>query len=299
MDPTFPLELERKIFEISAISRPTVIPKLMRVAWRVKEWVEPLLYRTIALHSSQEIDGCPRFTDQRLLSAMHANPALFHDSVRNLYLYLPHSPTELRKMETILSHCTSLQNLSIMFKFTDPKCTKLIAAMPLRRLCGDYQPLLWDLPPTHHFFANITHLALGLVFNLTAADELCTRLALIPHLTHLSFDPLGIIPHCMRLLQDCLLLQVLVLFALDLGQYEWWQQDLAALSHDPRFLAMGPALYVEDWHMGVQEGLDYWARAEDFIAHRRTGKINPLQYEIYHVSVDYRDNIFGVEMNST
>jgi hypothetical protein len=33
-----PLELERHIFEICALSRPVGIPKLMLVGWRVKEW---------------------------------------------------------------------------------------------------------------------------------------------------------------------------------------------------------------------------------------------------------------------
>ncbi|KAJ7131272.1 hypothetical protein C8R44DRAFT_871785 [Mycena epipterygia] len=41
---TLRLELERKIFELAALSRPKAIPTLMRVAWRVKLWVEPLLY---------------------------------------------------------------------------------------------------------------------------------------------------------------------------------------------------------------------------------------------------------------
>jgi hypothetical protein len=36
--PVLPIELERQIFEICASSRPVLIPKLMLVAWRVKQW---------------------------------------------------------------------------------------------------------------------------------------------------------------------------------------------------------------------------------------------------------------------
>jgi hypothetical protein len=36
--PTLPRELEREIFELCDLSRPTFIPKLMLVAQRVKEW---------------------------------------------------------------------------------------------------------------------------------------------------------------------------------------------------------------------------------------------------------------------
>jgi hypothetical protein len=34
----FPLELEQRIFELAALSRPVCIPNLIRVAWRVKNW---------------------------------------------------------------------------------------------------------------------------------------------------------------------------------------------------------------------------------------------------------------------
>jgi hypothetical protein len=36
--PMLPAELEREIFEIAGLSRPTSIVTLMRVAWRVNEW---------------------------------------------------------------------------------------------------------------------------------------------------------------------------------------------------------------------------------------------------------------------
>ncbi|KAJ7622098.1 hypothetical protein FB45DRAFT_121814 [Roridomyces roridus] len=42
--PSLPPELERDLFELAAYTRPRSIPKLMLVAWRVKAWVEPLLY---------------------------------------------------------------------------------------------------------------------------------------------------------------------------------------------------------------------------------------------------------------
>jgi hypothetical protein len=35
---TLPLELQRTIFEIAALSRPTEMLSQMRVAWRVKHW---------------------------------------------------------------------------------------------------------------------------------------------------------------------------------------------------------------------------------------------------------------------
>ncbi|KAJ7883939.1 hypothetical protein B0H14DRAFT_3857247 [Mycena olivaceomarginata] len=56
---TLHVELERYILELAASSRPVSIPKLMLVSWHVKEWVEPLLYHTLAISDYQKkpIDG--------------------------------------------------------------------------------------------------------------------------------------------------------------------------------------------------------------------------------------------------
>ncbi|KAJ7018322.1 hypothetical protein C8F04DRAFT_1199106 [Mycena alexandri] len=131
--------------------------------------------------------------------------------------------------------------------------------MPLKRFCGDFRPLLRDFPLTHPFFAHLTHLGLMQVTILTApaAAALCDRLVRILPLTHLAFDHPNIIPECLALLQNCKSVRVLVFFGLGLGEQEWSQKYLAPLSHDPRFLAMEEAWYVEDWHIGVREGLDF------------------------------------------
>ncbi|KAJ7123569.1 hypothetical protein C8R44DRAFT_875759 [Mycena epipterygia] len=59
-----PPELERQIFEIAAHARPVAVLDLILVAWRVKAWVEPLLYRVIFVDGSGStpIDGLPAFT---------------------------------------------------------------------------------------------------------------------------------------------------------------------------------------------------------------------------------------------
>ncbi|KAJ7669851.1 hypothetical protein DFH06DRAFT_1320898 [Mycena polygramma] len=38
--------------------------------------------------------------------------------------------------------------------------------------------------------------------------------------------------------------------------------------------------YEKDWQMGAHTGADYWARAEAFVALRRSGEIDPLDCEI-------------------
>ncbi|KAF8655005.1 hypothetical protein AX16_003309 [Volvariella volvacea WC 439] len=46
--PRFPREIERMIFEIAARDgKQNVLPQLMKVAWRVRLWLRPILYETV------------------------------------------------------------------------------------------------------------------------------------------------------------------------------------------------------------------------------------------------------------
>ncbi|KAJ7871108.1 hypothetical protein B0H13DRAFT_1043927 [Mycena leptocephala] len=154
--PVPPIELERQIFEICAGSRPVLIPKLMLVAWRVKQWVEPLLYRTVAVGYSVAIQGYPIFTWDVLLSVTRSKPAcFFRDSVRHMCLNLRHDDIA----EPLLAVCTGLENLSINLPDLK-KLPPLIAPLLLKHLHAPLNPLFRDLPLNHQFFALITHLGL-------------------------------------------------------------------------------------------------------------------------------------------
>ncbi|KAJ7443899.1 hypothetical protein B0H11DRAFT_452304 [Mycena galericulata] len=110
-----PPELERQIFEISALSRPRAIPRLMLAAWRVKEWVEPLLYRTIVLKYGPRADHYPAFTVDILLTSIRSKPAFFRDAVRNLLFLVPYQE-ELKKWFSVTTR--ELAELQIMRKNT-------------------------------------------------------------------------------------------------------------------------------------------------------------------------------------
>ncbi|KAJ7816012.1 hypothetical protein B0H13DRAFT_2293217 [Mycena leptocephala] len=101
--PTLTIDLEREVFEISALSRPKSIPTLMLVAWRVKTWVEPLLYRTIVVWRSARfaptpapIEGHPTFYRRTLIPIIKSKPtSFFRDSVRHLLIHqIPEDDTE-------------------------------------------------------------------------------------------------------------------------------------------------------------------------------------------------------------
>ncbi|KAJ7645349.1 hypothetical protein B0H17DRAFT_1216056 [Mycena rosella] len=100
--PDFPVDLERLIFELVALSHPVSIPNLMLVAWRVKNWqvaqslwfsldlrchcdfrVEPLLYRTLVFNVDP-IEGLLFCPEEAFRMIARAKPALLRGYVRNL-----------------------------------------------------------------------------------------------------------------------------------------------------------------------------------------------------------------------
>jgi len=241
-----------------------LIPKLMLVARRVKDWVEPLLYRTMAVDYGPILveyrpiahRGRPKYTANAILSAIRAKPpAFFHRAVRHLALFASNADEKsAADSETILGVCTGTENLSMLH--IPEAWIPLIASLPLKHLYAEYEPLLRVLPPTHAFFSRLTHLELN---SSSVDDEMaCVALAALPQLTHLSFGHSEAVPIFPRLLQSCLLLRVLVClhWAPSLGVH-------AELARDVRFVVMMCTYYIEDWYMGVEHGADYWSRAEN------------------------------------
>ncbi|KAF7324574.1 hypothetical protein MKEN_00498700 [Mycena kentingensis (nom. inval.)] len=262
--PILPPELEREIFELCALSRPVLVPKLILVAWRVKQWIEPLLYRTIILSQTKSLDGYPRFTPDVLLPALKTKPRLFRDSVRHILL---HAVSE-SVIQAVLSVCTRVENLwaplasDVLVSLATPDSSRIIATRPLKHLYTNFMPLLPRLGSTHPLFAQLTHLE---VIGIPPRRELgawADAIARLPQLTHLAFNEDALMPICASLLGVCRL-QVLVSL---IG-------DTTRVGHDDprvddaRFVVLFSP-WFEDWQMGVHVGKDYWTRAESIVVER-------------------------------
>ncbi|KAJ7137609.1 hypothetical protein C8R43DRAFT_955516 [Mycena crocata] len=247
LETTLPLDLERHIFELYAHWRPVSIPKLMLVAWRVKVWVEPILYRTLLVNNDDPIAGYPRFTAERVRC------------VRNVYLDDVGDTT----LELLLSQCTGIENLWIRHDLDN--LIPLFARLSLKDLYADIRPLLPALSPSHPFFSQITHLELigGSVDPSPKEMGIWSGLAHLPRLTHLSFNDDDFIDICSPLLQSCKFLVVLI--CLEMASVDTEADDRAVeegLQQDLRFVIMGCRLFRKDWQMGTHAGVDYWTRAE-------------------------------------
>ncbi|KAJ7203071.1 hypothetical protein GGX14DRAFT_570331 [Mycena pura] len=251
----------------------------MRVAWRVKQWVEPLLYRTLVI-GMDVMDGLPACDMQTFNRITQTKPPAFlANAVRNvmlpnLYAYQVHA---------ILSACPGIENLYPLYA---PPCNLTLPAfdVPSLRHLHCLPDDVFDLysidPFVHTMIAHITHLEL--LDDLRASDPMReipfgTRLSVLPHLTHLALS-LGHprIWVCVQVLAECKCLRVLVVLCEQKWQEEARHAGLEVLASDVRGVMMPFSLRnsVKDWQPGILTGNDYWARAEALIAMRISGEVD-------------------------
>ncbi|KAF7369363.1 hypothetical protein MVEN_00264900 [Mycena venus] len=237
-----PLGLERRIFEICALSRPVGIPKLMRVAWRVKEWVEPLLYRTITVGYTGGMKGYPIFTWEILDAAIRSKPpSFFATAVCNLNIFLPRRGHNPDPAEIMLSLCTNVHNLSLVSldQFSSgSRLQSLVHSLPLAHLHADSRLLFHGIQLSHSVFARVTHLEVWTAPDPEAVTDtsIWAQLSLLPQLTHLSFGgDTSFIPQGLSLLETCKSLSVLISLS---RPGEAVQRHLQALAQDVRFVVM-------------------------------------------------------------
>ncbi|KAJ7136382.1 hypothetical protein C8R43DRAFT_1203395 [Mycena crocata] len=62
-------------------------------------------------------------------------------------------------------------------------------------------------------------------------------------------------------------------------------EHVSELAKDTRFMIMLCKFYLRDWQIGCHMGIDYWSRAEDFVAKRKRGEIDPEKLpRVFHSS---------------
>ncbi|KAJ7204165.1 hypothetical protein GGX14DRAFT_460974 [Mycena pura] len=267
-----PPELELRIFEFAALSLPKSIPSLVRVAWRVKQWVEPLLYRTLVItYSGGAIEGLPFCTMNELIGIIQTkSPAFLSNAVQNVML----DSVDRTFVRTVLSAFSGIKNLFLNVGTLQGA----LDVQPLRHLyCALHEvfdPSVND-PFTHRVFSNITHLELfGLPSEIADTDvPFASRVARLPHLTHFSLNrgPGIDCSVCVRVLTACKRLHVLVFLC---EREKHAAAERAGLARDVRFVMLDLSDYETDWQWGILTGNDYWARAEAFIAKRISGEID-------------------------
>ncbi|KAJ6550054.1 hypothetical protein B0H19DRAFT_1264917 [Mycena capillaripes] len=279
-DPKLPPELERMIFELAALSRSTNIPVLLRTAWRVKNWVEPLLYRVVFLSkgsSQRPVPGFPSIPVDILLDVIAKKPPSFFASATK-YLFL-HDGTENLQPSTvaaIVAACPRVTDLSGHFSSSKVLC-ELGGLQCLRRLA--LHPDLLFAPSgdfAHPFLRNITHLELFTTFCRPA--DLCAGVALIPHLTHVSFNNIFQVAEVQAMLREDVRLRCIVF--LFLGPMHQYKRGDYTFTDDIRCVSMEWTDFDLYRLRGAATAEDYWALADKLIAAKRAGTVDRSIYSI-------------------
>ncbi|KAJ7651341.1 hypothetical protein FB45DRAFT_890315 [Roridomyces roridus] len=263
-EPRLPRELERVIFELAALSRPVLIPELLLVASRVKEWIQPLLYHTLVFDSGDyttPLDGLRSYNPASFSQVIQHQRTLA-ECARNLIFI---GSEEEVQLDGILLACPRVQNLFVLWPSEHDKPNKAtLDALPLRQLYCEIDELAPTTPFSRPFFSNISHLELFSTPNQTE----WMGLVRLPRLTHLALNQYND-ALCHLVLKDCNSLCLLVVLTPPGPHTDY------SVGADPRFVMMELSDYIEDWQRGALHGHGYWARAEDFIAKRRAGHPPP------------------------
>ncbi|KAJ7167156.1 hypothetical protein C8R43DRAFT_945606 [Mycena crocata] len=260
LNPRFPLELEREIFEVAAQEDLSSIPHLLLVAHRVEIWTEPVLYRTLIVirRFVEVVDTLhpPAIPPKTLLQLLNVRPAsFFHEHVRNLFFGGDATRMSASSTSAILS-------------------SSLFAAMAPRRLyvlslLGNLHSA--DFDSSQQLFSRLTHLCLDCFdFPHDSAD-----LAVLPCLTHLAVNNHMELErlNCTYLeaaLAGCAGLTVLVVVHFDEGDED--TELSARFAHDPRVVQLLVYDIEEDWKSGATGGEDCWIRADSIIRERQLRK---------------------------
>ncbi|KAJ7499949.1 hypothetical protein FB451DRAFT_1207059 [Mycena latifolia] len=279
MEPRLPIDLEREIFELAAVSQPRSIPILILVARRIKAWLEPLIYRVLSITNLDRIEeGTMRITKRACLKMLDAKPApFFHGHVRHVSLTNPEATLE--ESVHILSKFTGAVGLALFQIALTPIFLPPITAMPLERFAVDLELLFGKsgVDFGHTLFSRLTHLDM---FDSTPLDAWAVAFGQLPHLTHLSVWP-GKPAFFRGVLQHCAQLEVLALVFTDQYGLQEGLEEYRFFGDDPRSVLMSVDDFLNDWEVGARGGEDFWVRAERFIEKRRAGEIKASDYVIY------------------
>ncbi|KAJ7159381.1 hypothetical protein C8R43DRAFT_1234086 [Mycena crocata] len=261
VEPSLPPELERQIFEISALSSPVGMLNLMLVAWRVKYW-------------TGWISVLDPDTFLAVIGTKHAT--FFHENMKNLLLTefwsVRRSPATY---QAILAACPGVTNLFLV-PAMHPHVDALEHLAP-RRLAINVDLFFYNDPKdfSHPLFHHATHLEMV----DDRWEDILNNLPLMPNLTHLAFDDSSAIHMYADSARLCGKLECIVFSKVD---HPWgWRthEDLIdTLLEDIRFVMIGRSNVVADWQIcAYNAGDDHWIRAETIIAERRAGTIVPTR----------------------
>ncbi|TFK58076.1 hypothetical protein BDN72DRAFT_907110 [Pluteus cervinus] len=129
--PRFGPEIERQIFTQAAYASVYTASRLVLVADHVREWVEPILYRIVAIHEKffwPPIESLDPSYPQALISTLRKHGR----HVR--HLLLNDTPTFPQEINSCLELCPDVVDLALLMDDTRISTIHLCARMKLKKL---------------------------------------------------------------------------------------------------------------------------------------------------------------------
>ncbi|KAJ6598390.1 hypothetical protein DFH09DRAFT_1394599 [Mycena vulgaris] len=272
--PVLPVELEREIFETTALLHRNTIPVLLRVARRVLIWIEPLLYTVLSMYEEEMAKAVQRAMRVKL-------PSFFRDNVRHLWLNPSLSMSD-EELYDLLRLCPRLVSLACFGDFSSPVLLPILQGMSeVRRWSGSLDCLFGSraaIDLGNPFFRTVTHMNIVGALAMDNSDlQMCGGLAAMPALTHLCQSAALWYGDFLRhVLDQCSHLQLVVNF-LHTPDIEVARRIAASPPvADVRFVVYVCDNYWDDWYTGTRGGNDFWAAADAFVARKRRGEIEGM-----------------------
>ncbi|KAJ7615570.1 hypothetical protein FB45DRAFT_935992 [Roridomyces roridus] len=314
---SLPPELERLIFETTALRYPGRIPTLLLLAKRVHEWIEPLLYQVIPIIVIDErSETYRRMSGSRMLERLRAGdrPLQFFSSavrdveILNLELFLGGSENVWADddLKRVLSACTNMRSLLVIGDLhSKPILSSLADCRPTRvfLISGLEEPIPDFKRP---LFRNVTHLVIGELSRVLRSpsdrppeegyelerESQWSNILKLPALTHLAvIHPL--VPSAgQRILAGAPNLRAFVIVlpdnthlpspeqirALQEIQAFPWDDDRVVVLPAANDLTQGrEGFSTKAWTPQVDE---LWAQVDEFIDDKRRGKIPACEYRL-------------------
>ncbi|KAJ6559322.1 hypothetical protein B0H10DRAFT_2201213 [Mycena sp. CBHHK59/15] len=264
---SLPLELEREIFETTALRDFKMIPTLMCLSRRVLFWIEPFLYRTIFFDTTPS-------SIAPIMEKVRAKPDdFFQNAIRHLiisnvswtFMCGPEkAPCTDAELEPLLRVCTGTDTLHVVGVLM-PTLLPLVAKhLAPTRLTLDVRLLLPPHAPqdlTRSLFRNVTHLHLYDDSPIVREWPFWVQLHRLPRLTHLVVSPAMPAAFVPGVLAGCPHLMVLVI--------GFTKVDIPDISdalavHDPRVVCMALSDSFAEYG---------WERAEEFVAKKKKARL--------------------------
>jgi hypothetical protein len=245
--------------------------------------VEPFLYHVIAVPCDELTPRWPTTTVDTLLRLISTRPpSFFETSVRHLLIDdMTEESFDPAALNTIASACCGVTDLFVNISVS-PLMPFFHRMNSLRRLGISLEGLFGGVKCdfTHSAFTNITHLE---IFDQKTID-ISLSLSPLLNLTHLAFNFRGFLHTAARVLQTYPKLLYLVFVTVRGELWEGDEQRCTTLAEDSRFVVTMRGPFREDWLLGAHAGLDFWTRAEAFVAQRRAGKIERRLSAIFAIN---------------